>query len=73
MVIAFLFLSLTGGLAGASLAAFAGFGIVVCAAAYMAGGMLGTVGFLAFLAVRCHLPKAYTPPLTPVPVSMSDR
>lgn len=59
MVIALLFISLLGGLAGVSIVVFAGMGLGMGILAYMTGGMLGTVGFLASLALRCHLDTAH--------------
>lgn len=61
MVIALLLLSLFGGLAGAGLAVVAELGLVMGIVAYVTGGMLGTGGFLALIALRCRLQADHSP------------
>lgn len=59
MVIALLFVSLLSGLLGVACAVTAGGGVLMGLAGYMAGGTIGSMGFVAFAAIRC----------TPAPVT----
>ncbi|WP_299733738.1 hypothetical protein [uncultured Tateyamaria sp.] len=53
MAIVLLLVSFVFGLAGATLASFAGFGLVMAILSYIASGMIGAVGVTYFSVRRC--------------------
>ena len=52
MVIALLFVSLLSGLLGVAGAVWTGGGLLMAICGYMAGGMIGSAGFVVFAAIR---------------------
>lgn len=57
LVIALILVSAACGVAGAVLAVLAGQGVIIGILSYMAGGMIGTTGLVAFCMLRCALTR----------------
>jgi hypothetical protein len=71
MVISLIFISIFSGIVATTLAVYASLGLMMCIAAYIVGGMVGTVGFIIFTALRYGAAQA--PALHPQQVNPTQQ